>query len=65
MILYRKFNGSIQSQLRLLLNQQIEENKDKMAQVVQWSNILLELKDKWQERKQNKLAHIPLNMGSK
>ena len=32
----------------------MEENKDKIAQVVQWSNIMLELKDKWQQRKQKK-----------
>ena len=36
------------------LNKKTEENKDKIAQVVQWSNIMLELKDKWQSKKQKK-----------
>jgi uncharacterized protein YoxC len=46
----RKFNGAIQS-ITSTVNSQTEQNKDKVAQVVQWSNILLELKDKWQGRK--------------
>jgi uncharacterized protein YoxC len=49
----RKFNGSIQS-ITASMNDQFEENKDKMAQVVQWSQVFLELKDKWQSRKQKK-----------
>ena len=58
----RNFNGSIQK-ITTTVNQQIDENKDKMAQVIQWSNILLDLKDKWQERKQNKLASHPSEKG--
>ncbi len=50
----RNFNGAIQK-ITTTVNQQIEENKDKMAQVMQWSNVLLDLKDKWQARKQSKL----------
>jgi uncharacterized protein YoxC len=49
----RKFNGSIQS-ITTSMNHQVEENKDKMAQVVQWGHVFLELKDKWQGRKQKK-----------
>ena len=45
----RKFNGSIQS-ITNSIEHQMEENKEKIAQVVQWSNIMLELKDKWQSR---------------
>ena len=58
----RNFNGSIQK-ITTTVNQQIDENKDKMAQVIQWSNILLDLKDKWQERKQNKLASHSFEKG--
>jgi len=58
----RNFNGSIQK-VTTTVNQQIDENKDKMAQVIQWSNILLDLKDKWQERKQNKLASHSFEKG--
>ena len=58
----RNFNGSIQK-ITTTVNQQIDENKDKMAQVIQWSNILLDLKDKWQARKQNKLASHSFEKG--
>ena len=56
----RNFNGSIQK-ITTTFDQQIDENKDKMAQVIQWSNILLDLKDRWQERKQNKLTASSFN----
>ena len=58
----RNFNGSIQK-ITTTVNQQIDENKDKMAQVIQWSNILLDLKDKWQARKQNKLVSHSFEKG--
>lgn len=48
-----KFNGTLQS-ITQSVDKQVEENKEKISQVVQWSNILLELKDKWQARKQAK-----------
>ncbi|AGX05864.1 MULTISPECIES: DUF948 domain-containing protein [Bacillaceae] len=47
----RKFNGTIQS-ISSSVNTQVEQNKDKISQVVQWSNVFLELKDKWKIRKQ-------------
>ena len=49
----RKFNGSIQK-VTTSMNHQLEENKDKMAHVIQWGQVIFELKDKWQERKQRK-----------
>ncbi|WP_071393808.1 DUF948 domain-containing protein [Bacillus tuaregi] len=58
----KKFSGSIQS-ITHSMNHQLEENKDKMAQVVQWSNIILELKDKWQERKHKKNTERKLEEG--
>ncbi len=48
----RSFNGSIQK-VTTSVNNQFEENKDKIAAVVQWSQIFLEMKDKWKMRKQN------------
>ncbi|WP_102274233.1 DUF948 domain-containing protein [Cytobacillus massiliigabonensis] len=47
----RSFNGSIQK-VTASVNNQFEENKDKIAAVVQWSQIFLEMKDKWKMRKQ-------------
>ncbi|MDQ0156566.1 DUF948 domain-containing protein [Robertmurraya andreesenii] len=49
----KKFNGSIQS-ITTSLDQQIEQNKEKMSQVIQWSNILLEVKNKWMAKRQAK-----------
>jgi uncharacterized protein YoxC len=49
----RKFNGSIQN-LTITMNDQLEENKDKLVNVIQWGQVILDLKDKWQERKQKK-----------
>lgn len=47
----RNFNGSIQK-ITSSVNTQIEQNKDKISQVVQWSNVLLEIKEKWKMRKE-------------
>ncbi|OCA91412.1 general stress protein [Bacillus sp. FJAT-27225] len=46
-----KFNQSVQTIVGSV-DRQIDQNKDKISQVVQWSNVLLELKDKWKARKQ-------------
>ncbi|MEH7117760.1 DUF948 domain-containing protein [Neobacillus vireti] len=48
-----KFNGTLQN-ITHSVDQQVEESKEKISQIVQWGNILLELKDKWQARKQPK-----------
>ncbi|MEH7500644.1 DUF948 domain-containing protein [Neobacillus drentensis] len=58
-----KFNGTLQN-ITQSVDKQVEENKEKISQVVQWSNILLELKDKWQARKQAK-NEISLDEGKK
>lgn len=49
----QKFNHSIQA-ITNTVDRQIEQNKDKVSQVVQWSNVVLELKDRWQSKKKLK-----------
>lgn len=46
----KKFSGSIQS-ITSSLDRQFEDNKDKMANVLQWGKVVMDLKDRWQERK--------------
>jgi len=46
-----KFNQSVQTIVGSV-DRQIDQNKEKISQIVQWSNVLLELKDKWNARKQ-------------
>ncbi|CEG28236.1 DUF948 domain-containing protein [Bacillus sp. B-jedd] len=46
-----KFNNSVQTIVGSV-DRQIDQNKEKISQIVQWSNVLLELKDKWNARKQ-------------
>ncbi|WP_066063416.1 DUF948 domain-containing protein [Neobacillus soli] len=48
-----KFNGTLQN-ITNSVDREVEESKEKISQIVQWSNIILELKDKWQTRKQTK-----------
>lgn len=48
-----KFNHSLKS-VTTTLDKQVEQNKDKISQVVQWSNVFLEIKDKWNSRKKEK-----------
>ncbi|MGG3560333.1 DUF948 domain-containing protein [Neobacillus rhizosphaerae] len=48
-----KFNGTLLN-LTNTVDQQVEDSKEKISQIVQWSNVFLELKDKWQARKQIK-----------
>ena len=45
------FNQTLQSISRKV-DKQVEQNKDKLLQVIQWGNVFMELKDKWKERKQ-------------
>ncbi|KAB2338867.1 DUF948 domain-containing protein [Cytobacillus depressus] len=47
----RNFNGSIQK-ITGSINNQLEENEEKISQVVQWSQVFMELRDKWKMRKQ-------------
>ena len=48
-----KFNGTLQN-ITSTVDKQVEDSKEKISQIVQWSNVFLELKDKWQARKQAK-----------
>ncbi|MCM3725434.1 DUF948 domain-containing protein [Neobacillus cucumis] len=48
-----QFNGTLQN-ITHTVDQQVEDSKEKISQIVQWGNILLELKEKWQTRKQSK-----------
>ncbi|WP_342432654.1 DUF948 domain-containing protein [Neobacillus sp. FSL H8-0543] len=52
-----KFNGTLKN-LTSSFDIQVEQNKEKVSQIVQWSNVILELKDKWTERKQPK-SEVP------
>lgn len=54
----RSFNGSIQK-VASTVNEGLEENKERISQVVQWSQILMELKDKWKLRKQAEIVEAP------
>jgi uncharacterized protein YoxC len=48
-----KFNGTLKN-LTSSFDIQVEQNKEKVSQIFQWSQVILELKDKWTERKQPK-----------
>jgi len=48
----RGFNRSIQN-VTSSVNNQIEQNQDKISQVVQWGQVILEMKEKWKMRKQD------------
>lgn len=48
-----KFNGTLKD-LTDSFEIQVEENKQKVSQIVQWSNVFLELKDKWNAKKKEK-----------
>ncbi|MEH7250017.1 DUF948 domain-containing protein [Neobacillus niacini] len=50
-----KFNGTLKN-LTDSFDIQVEENKEKISQIVQWSNVFLELKDKWNAKKEAKKA---------
>ncbi len=49
----QKFNSSLQT-ITNSVNHAVEQNKDKVSQVLQWSNVLLEMKDRWTHRKNQK-----------
>nr|WP_263325397.1 DUF948 domain-containing protein [Neobacillus sp. Marseille-Q6967] len=48
-----KFNGTLKN-LAESFDIQVEQSKEKVSQIVQWSNVFLELKEKWNARKQVK-----------
>ncbi|RNF40807.1 DUF948 domain-containing protein [Planococcus salinus] len=43
-------NSSVR-RITTTVSSQVEQNEDKIAQVVQWSNVLMGVRDKWKERK--------------
>jgi uncharacterized protein YoxC len=45
-----KFNGTLKN-LTDSFDIQVEQNKEKISQIVQWGNVFLELKEKWNARK--------------
>lgn len=53
----QRFNHSLQN-ITSSVDRQIDLNKEKISQVMQWSNVILELKDKWKAKK-HKDATIP------
>ncbi|MFE8703395.1 DUF948 domain-containing protein [Cytobacillus sp. FJAT-54145] len=55
----QKFNQSIQT-ITTSVNRSVEQNKDKVSQVIQWSNVLLELKDKWKAKKKEEHIEEPV-----
>lgn len=48
-----QFNGSIKKASNAVMNK-VEKNEEKVAQVLQWSQIVMELKEKWDEMKKRK-----------
>lgn len=49
----QSFNTSIQKVSNKVVNE-IENNQEKISQIVQWGNIALEMRDKWKARKKLK-----------
>lgn len=47
------FNQTLQG-ITNAVDKQVEGNKEKISQVIQWSNVFIELKDKWKSKKQDK-----------
>ncbi|MGZ4161721.1 MAG: DUF948 domain-containing protein [Neobacillus sp.] len=53
-----KFNGTLKN-ISTSFDKQVEQNKEKVSQIIQWSDVLLEIKDKWKARKQSKNESTP------
>lgn len=45
-----KFNQSLRS-ITDAVDEQVDQSKDKISQIIQWGGVLLELKDKWAAKK--------------
>lgn len=52
----QRFNHSIQN-ITSMVDQQVEKSQDKISQVVQWSNVFLELKHRWDSRKPSSVEY--------
>jgi uncharacterized protein YoxC len=46
----QQFNRSIQN-ISAIVDKEINKNQEKISQVIQWSNVFLELKDRWKSKK--------------
>ena len=46
----QQFNRSIQN-IHSIVDKQIDQNQEKISQVIQWSNVFLELKERWKTKK--------------
>lgn len=57
-----KFNHSIKNMTNSL-DKQVEENKEKVSQIMQWSSVLFELKDKWKAKKAKSDREIVFKKG--
>ncbi len=53
----KKFNHTIQT-VTDTVDRSVEENQEKISQIIQWSNVVIELKDKWKNRKLQKQMKI-------
>lgn len=49
----KKFNQSLQK-ISTTVEEQVEQNQEKISQVIQWGNIFIDLKDKWKRKKRLK-----------
>ncbi|MGJ7920396.1 DUF948 domain-containing protein [Neobacillus sp. LXY-4] len=50
---FQKFNHTLQN-VTNTVNRSYEQNQEKISQIVQWSNVFIELKEKWKNKKQQK-----------
>ncbi len=55
----QKFNHSIQT-VTNTVDKSVEQNQEKISQIVQWSNAFIELKEKWKNKKQQKADNTPI-----
>jgi uncharacterized protein YoxC len=49
----QRFNGSIHK-VSESVNVHVEKNQEKVTQVIQWGNVLIDLWDKWKDKKEDK-----------
>lgn len=52
----QRFNKSIQT-ITSKVDEEVERSQDKISQIVQWSNVFFELKDKWRAKKLHSEHH--------
>ncbi|RLQ97906.1 DUF948 domain-containing protein [Falsibacillus albus] len=48
------------------ISNEVEKNQDKISQVVQWSNVFMEIRDKWKsKRREQEAPQLPVEINSK